>query len=192
MLHGCATQTRSLTHEQIHAVLSAPDRAETDKANDTRRSAAALLRFIDPRPGMQVLELGASGGYTLELMAHAVSATGRVYAQNQGTFMKTVVKDRFAQRLQAYPGRNLSLAAQSFEPPLPASVPGRSMALATFMFVDHDLGWVGSGRARLNRAVFDALKPSDYYIVADHSGRPPVSANQSRCIVRKNLPCTAK
>jgi predicted methyltransferase len=107
MLHGCATQTRSLTHEQIHAVLSAPDRAETDKANDTRRSAAALLRFIDPRPGMQVLELGASGGYTLELMAHAVSATGRVYAQNQGTFMKTVVKDRFAQRLQAYPGRNL-------------------------------------------------------------------------------------
>lgn len=184
MLHGCATQAPSLTHEQINAVLSAPDRAETDKANDPRRKAAELLRFIDPRPGMQVLDLGASGGYTSELMARAVGATGRVYAQNHETFMKNFVKDRFAQRLQAYPGRNLQLVVQPFESPLPASVPAGSMDLATFMFVYHDLGWVGSDRARVNRAVFDALKPGGYYIVADHSGRPGTGISESKSLHR--------
>jgi predicted methyltransferase len=105
MFHGCATQAPSLTREQINAVLCAPDRAETDKANDTRRKASELLQFIDPRPGMQALDLGASGGYTSQLMARAVAATGRIYAQNHETFMKNFVKDHFAQRLQAYPGR---------------------------------------------------------------------------------------
>lgn len=186
-LTGCATQAPQLTRDQVAAVLAAPDRSEADKANDTRRKAIELLTFIDARPGMQVLDLGAGGGYTAETLARLVGANGangKVIAHNSPYFMENMIKDRFAQRLKAYAGTNLTLAVQPFESPLPANVPNGSIDLVTFMFVYHDLGWVGSDRTRVNRAVFDALKPGGYYIVADHSGRPGTGITESKSFHR--------
>ena len=74
-LAACATQP-PLTADQISTVLAAPDRSEADKANDARRKANDMLAFIDARPGMQVLDVGAGGGYTAELLARMVGAIG--------------------------------------------------------------------------------------------------------------------
>ena len=187
VLTGCATQAPQLTRDQINVVLAAPDRSEVDKANDTRRKAVEMLAFIDARPGMQVLDLGAGGGYTAELLARVVGANGangRVIAHNNPYFMENMIKERFALRLKAYAGSNLTLAVQPFESPLPANVPNGSIDLVTFMFVYHDLGWVGSDRTRVNRAAFDALRPGGYYIVADHSGRPGTGITESKSFHR--------
>jgi predicted methyltransferase len=48
----------------------------------------------------------------------------------------------------------------------------RDLDLVTFNFVYHDTVWLGTDRAKMNRAVFNALKPGGVYIVADHSARP--------------------
>lgn len=180
---GCMTQP-PLTPDQITAVLSAPDRSEADKANDARRKAKDLLAFIDARPGMRVLDMGSGGGYTAELLARMVGPNGRVIAHNNAYFMENMIKDRFAQRLKSYPMANLSLSVQPFENPLPADVPKGSIDLATFLFVYHDLGWAGADRARVNRAVFDALKPGGYYVLADHSGRPGTGITESKSLHR--------
>jgi predicted methyltransferase len=58
---GCATQA-PLSADQLSAVLSAPDRSSADKDNDTRRKARDMLAFIDARPGMRILDVGAGGG----------------------------------------------------------------------------------------------------------------------------------
>ena len=58
------------------AVLAAPDRSEADRANDERRKALQLLTFTGPKTGWNVLDLGAGGGYSTELMARAVGPTG--------------------------------------------------------------------------------------------------------------------
>jgi predicted methyltransferase len=184
VLSGCATQSPPLTPGQIAAVLSAPDRNEADKANDDRRKAREMLAFIDARPGMRILDMGSGGGYSAELLARVVGVGGRVYAHNSPYFMENLIKDRFAQRLKAYTMSNLLLSVQPFENPLPADVAKGSMDLVTFLFVYHDLGWAGADRAQVNRAVFEALKPGGYYVLADHSGRPGTGITESKSLHR--------
>ena len=48
----------------------------------------------------------------------------------------------------------------------------------------HDLGYLGVDRARMNRAVFAALKPGGLYVVADHSGRPGTGITESGTLHR--------
>lgn len=183
-LTGCATHSPPLGADQLNAVLAAPDRSDADKANDIRRKAREMMAFVDARPGMRILDVGSGDGYTAELLARIVGAGGRVYAHNSPEFMKNIIKDRFAERLKNYPGANLTLTVQPFENPLPAEVAPGSIDRATFMFVYHDLGWAQADRARVNRAVFEALKPGGFYILADHSGRPGTGISESKSLHR--------
>ena len=64
------------------ALLAAPDRSEADRTADKRRDPAPFLAFAAPRAGMKVLDMGAGGGYSSELMARAVAPNGTVFAQN--------------------------------------------------------------------------------------------------------------
>src|SRR5215467_8384142 len=63
------------------ALLAAPDRSDADRDADKRRDPLPLLKFAAPRPGMTVLDMGAGGGYSTELMARAVAPNGKVWAQ---------------------------------------------------------------------------------------------------------------
>jgi predicted methyltransferase len=64
------------------ALLAAPDRSDADRQADKRRDPVPFLTFADVRPGMKVLDMGAGGGYSTELMARAVAPNGVVYSQN--------------------------------------------------------------------------------------------------------------
>ena len=183
VLTGCATQS-SLTADQIGAVLSAPDRGEADKANDTRRKAREMMAFIDARPGMRAMDVNAGAGYTAETLARMVGETGRVIAHNTPLFMENSNKGRFEARVKAYSGKNLTLSVQPYETLLPPDAAKGSLDLVTFMFNYHDLGWLGAERARLNRAVFEALKPGGYYVLADHSGRAGTGISESKSLHR--------
>jgi predicted methyltransferase len=184
LMASCATQAPQLTQDQIAAVLAAPDRSSADRDNDSRRKAREMLAFIDARPGMRVLDVGSGGGYTAELLARVVGASGQVVAHNSPEFMKNIIKERFAERLKMYVKPNLSLNVAPFENPLPANVAKGSIDLVTFIFVYHDLGWAGADRAQVNRAVFDALKPGGYYVLADHSGRAGTGISESKSLHR--------
>ncbi|MBI4192928.1 MAG: hypothetical protein HY525_20635 [Betaproteobacteria bacterium] len=58
------------------------DRSEADRATDVRRKPAQMLAFYRVRSGMTVFDLSAGAGYNTELLARAVGASGKVYAQN--------------------------------------------------------------------------------------------------------------
>ena len=64
------------------AVVASPDRSDADREIDKRRDPVKLLAFTGVGAGMKVLDMGAGGGYSSELMARAVGASGAVYAQN--------------------------------------------------------------------------------------------------------------
>ena len=55
----------------------APDRSDADRQADKRRDPARFLAFAGLRPGMKVLDMGAGGGYSTELLARAVARGGR-------------------------------------------------------------------------------------------------------------------
>ena len=54
------------------AIIAAPDRADADRQTDQRRDPVKLLAFTGVKSGMTVLDMGAGGGYSTELMARAV------------------------------------------------------------------------------------------------------------------------
>ena len=184
VLLGCATPAPKLTSEQVAAILNAADRSDADRTNDVRRKAAQMLAFIDARPGMRVLDLGAGGGYTTELLARSVGASGHVYAQNNAYFVTNILKGRFDARMQAPAMRNVSHHVLEFDSPVPATLASGSLDLVTFLFTYHDLGWIGADRGRMNAAVFAALKSGGHYVLADHSGRPGTGISESKSLHR--------
>jgi len=52
------------------------------------------------------------------------------------------------------------------------------------MFNYHDLGHMGVDRARMNAAVFAALKTGGIYVIVDHSGRPGTGISESATLHR--------
>jgi len=146
------------------AVLAAPDRSEADRQNDAKRQALALLTFSGPKTGWHVLDMGAGGGYSTELMARAVGPSGKVYAQNGA------ISERFAARAKSPAMANVVALARPFDDPLPAGT--EKLDLITFFFVYHDTTFMEVDRAKMNKAMFDALKPGAFLVIADHSARP--------------------
>lgn len=184
LLGACAAVAPRMSGQQIATLLAAPDRSDADRANDARRKVAQLLAFIDPRPGMLVLDLGAGGGYTTELLARSVGERGHVHAQNNDYFVKNILKGRFDARMKSPAMRNVTHHVLDFDRPVPPAIKPESLDLVTFMFTYHDLGWVGADRARMNREVFAALKRGGHYVIADHSGRPGTGITESKTLHR--------
>src|SRR6185369_2314507 len=73
---------------------------------------------------------------------------------------------------------------QPFEDPVPAELSDRKLDLVTLMFNYHDLGFLNVDRAAMNKAVFKALKPGGFYVIADHSGRPGTGISESGTLHR--------
>ncbi len=172
LLAGCAASP--LTREQVGQMLTDPQRSAADRTNDVRRKPAEMLAFIGVVPGMRALDVSAGGGYTSELLARAVGARGRVYAQSAKP------SPRLLDRTKTMP--NMVVVARPLEDPVPPQA--QALDLVTFMFNYHDLGHLGIDRAKLNRAVFAALKPGGVYVVADHSGRPGTGISESGTLHR--------
>ncbi len=116
---------------------------------------------------MRVAEIGAWKGYTGELLARAVGPTGRVYAQDPAAFDK-YTRDTWAERLQrpVVSGR-VTRVTREFDDPLPPEA--RELDVVFVVLFYHDTVWLEVDRARMNRAIFDALKKGGAYVVVDHS-----------------------
>lgn len=74
--------------------------------------------------------------------------------------------------------------ARRFEDPAPPEVADGAIDLVTLMFNYHDFGHMGVARAKMNRAIFQALKPGGVYVIADHSGRTGTGISESGTLHR--------
>src|SRR3954453_15391741 len=101
------------------AIVAAPDRSDADREADKRRDPAKLLGFTGVRPGMKVLDMGAGGGYSTELMARAAGPSGKVYGQNAPD-RGGGAKERIEARLQTPAMKNVVMLAGGFDDPVPA------------------------------------------------------------------------
>lgn len=158
------------------AILAAPDRTDADKQNDAKRQALPFLTFIGAKTGMKVLDLGAGAGYSSELMARSVGESGKVYAQNVGK------SEKLDARMQTPAMRNAIALARPYEDPAPSEAGAFDMV--TFFFAYHDTIHMGVDRARMNKAIFAALKPGGYLVIADHSALPEDGVNVSKTLHR--------
>ena len=162
----------------FQAIVDAPDRSADDRALDNGRHPAELLKFLDLRPGMKVAELSSGGGYTTELLARAVGPSGVVYGQNSKFILERFAEKPWSERLAKPVMKNVIRVDRDFDDPLPPKV--KDLDAVVFVLFYHDTVWMNTDRARMNKAVFDALRPGGAYFVVDHSGRPGSGTSEAQ------------
>jgi predicted methyltransferase len=167
-LAGCAAMTGG-EKPDYRAIVASPDRTEADRQTDVRRKPESLLAFTGVRQGMNVLDMGAGAGYSTELLARAVGPQGRVYAQESPAGSPRA-RERFEERAKTPAMRNVVRVLREYDNPIPPG--GRQLDMVTFFFAYHDTAFMSVDRAKMNRALFEALKPGGILIVADHSAQP--------------------
>lgn len=161
-------QPASSVAQDYAAIVAAPDRSDADRQTDQRRHPEKLLAFTGVRTGMTVLDMGAGGGYSTELMARAVGPTGKVFGQDNGEGSARA-KERFDARMKTPAMKNVVPLVRPFDDPLPADA--GPVDLITYFFFYHDTTYMAVDRAVMNRKLFAALKPGGALIIADHSAR---------------------
>ena len=162
------------------AIIAAPDRADADRQTDQRRDPVKLLAFTGVKTGMTVLDMGAGGGYSTELMARAVGSSGKVYGQDHEAGARA--KERFEARMKTDAMKNVVALARPFDDPLPAEV--SNLDLVTFFFFYHDTTYMVVDRAAMNKKLFAALKPGGFLIIADHSAKPGAGTSVGKTLHR--------
>lgn len=164
----CVLPSAAVLAQDYAAVIAAPDRSDADRQTDKRRDPVKLLAFAGPKPGMTVLDMGAGGGYSTELMARAIGPLGKVYAQDSAD-VGPRAKERFDARMKTPAMANVVALTRPFDDPVPADV--HDLDLITFFFYYHDTTYMAVDRAAMNRKLFAALKPGGFLVIADHSAK---------------------
>jgi len=165
-----------LSPERAAAIVASPGRTAADRTNDQRRKPAEMLSFIGVEEGWNALDISAAGGYTTELLARAVGPKGRVYGQRPRPDPRLRLEER------AKTVTNIVPVVRPFNDPVPPEASSNKLDLVTLMFNYHDFANVD--RAAMNRAVFNALKPGGFYVIADHSGRPGTGLSEYNTLHR--------
>lgn len=166
-------QSQSLLaeHHHIDAAINSTERPENETSRDAKRKPAEVLKFSGVKPGMNVADLLGGGGYYTELFSRAVGDNGKVL-----NFINYYVRGRFVNffgpggpvEKRASEGqwkKNVELAFNDMEN-FKADEP---LDVAFMGLFYHDTGWQGTERDKMNKAIFDALKPGGVFVILDHS-----------------------
>lgn len=158
----------------IARAIAALERSAADRAEDPWRQPATVLSFIQARPGMQVIDVFAAGGYYSELLARVAGPAGKVIAYNNPPYARFAGEkpaQRFGERL---PNVEVTTAETT-----DLSLPANSLDAALFVLAYHDLywrpaegGWERTDPAALLRTLHQALKPGGVVVVQDHAAAP--------------------
>jgi predicted methyltransferase len=150
------------------AAVADASRPTTDRSRDTDRKPAETLEFAHIKPGDNVADFAAGGGYFSRLFADVVGPKGHVYTIQPDEEAKYTAKA--TAELQEFSKTHDSLSVVTgtamntlkFDKPLDVFW----ISQAYHDLKDKFFGPVDT--AAFNKAVFAALKPGGTYIVLDH------------------------
>jgi len=151
----------------ILGAIADEDRTDKDRALDAGRKPGEVLAFFKLAPGQKVGELFAATGYTTELIARVVGESGKVYAQNTTEILNKFARAPLGERLARLAVKNTVMVERAAETPFPDEARGLDAVICVLNY--HDFVWQKVDRAKLNAAVFAALKPGGVYGIVDHS-----------------------
>lgn len=151
----------------ILGAIADEDRTDKDRALDAGRKPGETLAFFKIAPGQKVFELFAGPGYTTELLARTVGENGKVWAQNTTEVLDKFARAPLAERLAKPAMKNTTLVERATDAPFPDGLKDLDAVVCVLNY--HDFVWQKVDRAKLNAAVFAALKSGGVYGIVDHS-----------------------
>jgi len=162
----------SAVEEKLKAAMQADVRSAAEVERDANRKPVETLEFFGLRDDMKVVELLPGGGWYTKLLAPVLAEKGEFYVA-LGT-------SRVAENLLGQEGFDkvgvLAEDARIYRPEGALSyvleMGGLGVTDADIVFTFRNYHNFGAeGRAAMNKAVFDALKPGGIYAVVDHNRR---------------------
>ena len=166
----------------VREAVAAPDRSADDRALDGGRHPAEMLAFFGIAPGMRVGDISSTTGYTAELLARVVGPNGTVYGQNSPAILQKFAEKGWSERLAKPVNKNIVRTDREFEAPFPPEAKNLDAVVDVLFY--HDTVWLKVDRARMNAAVFAALKEGGIYGIVDHNGRPGTGTSEAQSIHR--------
>ena len=167
---------------KLKAAMASDVRTEREIARDRNRMPVETLRFFGLRDDMRIIELIPGGGWYTKLLAPVMAAKGEYFA--------ALDVGRIEELIAGNPGfQEIKLVTRDAKIYRPAGsrhyvlefdglgVENADMVLTFRNY--HNFG--PEGRAAMNKAVFEALKPGGIYAVVDHTRRHmEVDNNENR------------
>jgi predicted methyltransferase len=168
---GCASAGFAATKipANIAAAIGNSDRPGEDVQRDGNRKPAQVLTYIGLREGEKAVDFIPGSGYYSRIMATAVGAKGHVYGfypTELASVSKRPMPKDGSTPLDKYPNDTALVSpVNDFKPPEPVDLVFLSLNYHDL----HDPFFAPADVAKINKAVFDALKPGGLYVVIDHS-----------------------
>lgn len=168
----------------IKAAVNAPDRSADDKALDAGRKPEQMLAFFGIKPGMQVADIWAGGGWTTELLSRVVGPSGKVYSQNIPKFPAKyqMIADQWHARVPRL--ANVVEVAKPFDASDLLPVAPNSLDAVLINMNYHDMVGFKVDRDKVNQQIFTALKPGGVYGIVDHSAQAGSGARDTATLHR--------
>jgi predicted methyltransferase len=188
----CASPLMAQTPQSFAAAVADASRPATDKARDEARKPADMLAFAEVKPGQVVVDLLPGGGYFTRVFSKAVGPTGKVIAV-VSPMQDTAEKPAAVRAVAGEVGYgNVSVLAADFQT---MTTPEKVDLVWTAQnYHDLHLTRLNLDVAKVNTAIFNALKPGGLYVVLDHAavaGTPVEAVNTLHridpAIVRKEV-----
>ncbi|MBP6013269.1 MAG: class I SAM-dependent methyltransferase [Alphaproteobacteria bacterium] len=152
----------------VAAAVADKDRPKDDTDRDADRHPAEIMAMAGLKPGGRAVDVGPGRtGYYTRIMSRIVGANGKVVM-----FNPTWVADKFPKATEApaafvaagyknVEGSVQPMDAVKFDPPV-------DLIFVSQLY--HDQVWQKIDIAKMNKAIFDALKPGGVYFIIDHVG----------------------
>lgn len=149
--------------DRYAAALSDPRRPAADVARDDLRKSADMLAVMWLAPGDVIADIRPEEGFFTRLFSPVVGPEGHVYAfvPNQTAGRENAYADSLAETYPNVSRVTGALETMTFDRPLDVVFMGEE-------YHDFTIPRFGVDVAKMNAAVFAALKPGGLYVIMDH------------------------
>jgi predicted methyltransferase len=168
---GCAGLGIAATKipANIASAVGSPNRPSEDQQRDGNRKPGEVLTYIGIKPGEKVVDFIPGTGYYSRILAGAVGPQGHVYGfypAELKNFIKRPLPGNGETPFDKYPNYTVIVSpVNELAPPGPVDLVFLSLNYHDL----HDPFFEPADVAKINKAVFAALKPGGLYVVIDHS-----------------------
>jgi len=150
---------------KIEQAINHSDRPLQDKSRDQNRKPNEILKLLEIKPNMKVIDYIAGGGYYSEIFARLLNDTGKLYS----------VKGRLSKRdLKNY--RNISVTKELNLSDIDEPVDRIFTALNYHDIVNNKK----LDRQVLLKKIYNKLNNNGYFVVIDHNAAPGSGISQTK------------